>query len=70
MYNEDKTINHKFFPVNPLCVIYILKEEKLHHGSSHCGSAVRNPTNIHEDSGLILGLAQWIKDLVLLPAVV
>jgi len=33
--------------------------------SSYCGSAVRNPTSIHEDSGLIPGLAQWIEDLVL-----
>ena len=27
-------------------------------GSSHCGSALMNPTNIP-------GLAQWVKDLVL-----
>ena len=34
-------------------------------GSSHCGSAVMSLTGIHEDVGLIPGLAQWVKDLVL-----
>ena len=33
---------------------------------SHCGSAVTNLTSIHENAGLSLDLAQWVKDLVLL----
>ena len=34
--------------------------KKFFFGSSHCGSAEKNP----KDSGLILGLGQWVKDLV------
>ena len=34
-------------------------------GSSHCGSVEMNPTGIHEDVSLILGLTQWFKDPVL-----
>ena len=30
-------------------------------GSSHCGSALTNPTSIHEDMGSIPGLPQWVR---------
>ena len=36
--------------------IHLKKYKTQKTGSSHCGSAVKNPTNIHEDSGLIPGL--------------
>ena len=33
---------------------------------SHYGAAEMNPTSNNEVSGLITGLAQWVKDLALL----
>ena len=34
-------------------------------GSSHRGSVVTNPTRIREDTGLIPGITQWVKDKAL-----
>ena len=39
-------------------------------GSSHRGAAEMNPIRNHDAASLIPGLAQWVKDLVLLSAVV
>ena len=49
--------------------IYPSKKE-VHFGVPLVAQRVKNPTSIHEDLGSIPGLAQWVKDPVLLQAVV
>ena len=39
-----------------------LSKYKNNGGSSHHGPVVTKPTSIYEDSGLIPGLTQWVKD--------
>ena len=39
-----------------------VKNQMYRLRSSHCGSAVTNQTNIHEDLGSINGPAEWVKD--------
>ena len=52
-----------FLPPKPR----ILKGIKLCYQSFHCGSQwVKSPNCLHKDAGSIPGLAQGVKDLVLL----
>ena len=37
-------------------------EKEFEGQSSCCGTAVMNPTRIHEAAGLIPDLAQWVKN--------
>ena len=40
-------------------------DQEIEFGSFRRGAAETNPTRNHEVVGSILGLAQWVKDLVL-----
>ena len=39
-----------------------IKTKYMQIRSPHGGTVVMNPTSIHEDTGSIPGLAQWVKD--------
>ena len=50
----------------PLKYSLLNVELKTNTGSSYCGTAETNLTSNHEVVSSILGLAQWVKDPVLL----
>ena len=54
------------FLVQELSYVAGVAIKKRKKSISCCGTAETNPTSIHEDVGLIPGLTQQVKDLVLL----
>ena len=44
----------------------LLDNIKVSDGETCCGSVVANLASVHEDVGLIPGLAQWVRNLALL----
>ena len=44
----------------------ISEKKKVKSGVPVVAQWLTNPTSIHEDTGSVLDLAQWVRDLVLL----
>ena len=63
-------IEGTFLPVASTCHPVAAAFLRIMMGHSRCGAAEMNLTRIQEDTGSMPGLPQWVKDLVLLGAVV
>ena len=55
MFKIVQLFHNKYF-------LQIPSLEIKYYWSSHCGTVEINPTSIHEDLGLILGLGPWVRD--------
>ena len=52
----------KNYELSGLYDLRLFPKLNLPERSSHCGAVETNLTRIHEDSGSIPGLAQWVND--------
>ena len=70
-FSDLKSINIDHIQLHMATVLKGLgKRCRKRDRSSHCGSVEMNPTSILENVGLVPGLAQWVRNLVMLCAVV
>ena len=70
--NQNASQNWQLLTItfHQVTVMMQCQHQRYQLQSSHCGSVVTNPATIYEDVGSIPVLTQWVKDLVLLWAVV
>ena len=59
-FSAVRTLTTYFLRNSPIC------DMQWNIRSSHHSSVATNLPSIHEDAGLIPGLAQWVKDMALL----
>ena len=52
--------------INIIEEIFLNRDLKIIEGVPIVAKWLANPTSIHEDTGLIPGLPQWVKDLEML----